>query len=573
MEVARLKIKSITVHNYRSIINQTIYLRKYSVIVGANNSGKSNFINAIRTFYEDIKFNEVEDFPKFGAYDDESWIEIEYKVNDDEFELLKEEYRLDNNTFKVRKYLKSKDRVKSANGNFYVYTNGELSDELFYNAKNIKQARLGSIVYIPAVNKIDDIIKTTGPSPLKSVMEFVFNKAIGDSHSYEELCSSFDEFNESFRNEPVWYEIKEYINEDMEDWNISFELDVNKISANQIIKYLLDCKIMDKALNQEMDVTQYGQGLQRNLIYTLIKASSKYRDTRSLKKADFDPHFKLILFEEPEAFLHPSQQESLNISLRDLGDEKAQQVIVTSHSPMFISKNIDDLPSLIKLKQSENVTEAYQIDEDTLSNITKDNLKLKDLFNKEITSIEEDMEKESIRYFLWLDSERSSAFFSEIVFICEGASEKALFDHLLQTRWKEIRDNKVYVMDSLGKYNVHRFMNLFKDLGMPHIVIIDKDKTQANINKYLIDNYNQYTRGFIFLDEDLESFLDVSRLSRQDKYKKPLNIMWHYFNNKIEEEKIILLEKTIKKCLANYSEKFLIIILSKKGIYEDWEER
>ena len=54
----------------------------------------------------------------------------------------------------------------------------------------------------------------------------------------------------------------------MEDWNISFELDVNKISANQIIKYLLDCKIMDKALNQEMDVTQYGQGLQRNLIYT-----------------------------------------------------------------------------------------------------------------------------------------------------------------------------------------------------------------------------------------------------------------------------------------------------------------
>ena len=239
---------------------------------------------------------------------------------------------------------------------------------------------------------------------------------------------------------------------------------------------------------------------------------------------------------------------------------------------MFISKNIDDLPSLIKLKQSENVTEAYQIDEDTLSNITKDNLKLKDLFNKEITSIEEDMEKESIRYFL-VQIQNDHRLFSEIVFICEGASEKALFDHLLQTRWKEIRDNKVYVMDSLGKYNVHRFMNLFKDLGMPHIVIIDKDKTQANINKYLIDNYNQYTRGFIFLDEDLESFLDVSRLSRQDKYKKPLNIMWHYFNNKIEEEKIILLEKTIKKCLANYSEKFLIIILSKKGIYEDWEER
>ena len=50
-------------------------LNDYNVLVGANNSGKSNILTALRIFYEDgIKFNEKTDFPRFQTDDEESWI-------------------------------------------------------------------------------------------------------------------------------------------------------------------------------------------------------------------------------------------------------------------------------------------------------------------------------------------------------------------------------------------------------------------------------------------------------------------------------------------------------------------
>ena len=89
--------------------------------------------------------------------------------------------------------------------------------------------------------------------------------------------------------------------------------------------------------------------------------SASYVDKNSEKKKDFSPDFTLILFEEPEAFLHPSQQECLNISLRQLASESQQQVLVTTHSPVFVCKNIFDLTCLIRLQKKSAVSVAYQL--------------------------------------------------------------------------------------------------------------------------------------------------------------------------------------------------------------------
>lgn len=41
--------------------------------------------------------------------------------------------------------------------------------------------------------------------------------------------------------------------------------------------------------------------------------------------------------------------------------------------------------------------------------------------------------KEAIRYSLWLDTERSSLFFADMVLICEGATEKVFIDYLIKS--------------------------------------------------------------------------------------------------------------------------------------------
>ncbi len=58
-----MKISQIKIHNYRSITNATIAAQGYLMLVGANNSGKSNVINALRAFYDELKWSN-DDFPK-----------------------------------------------------------------------------------------------------------------------------------------------------------------------------------------------------------------------------------------------------------------------------------------------------------------------------------------------------------------------------------------------------------------------------------------------------------------------------------------------------------------------------
>ena len=145
-----MKVSRITIHNFRSIAEASFSLKGYSLVVGSNNTGKSNVIDALRVFYEKgLKFDEPRDFPKFPSLTDrESWIDIEYSLTDAEYSSLKEDYKRPDNSVKVRKYLLTKE--KGADGKpkqgIYAYINDAISDEHFYGAKNVQQGKLGEII-------------------------------------------------------------------------------------------------------------------------------------------------------------------------------------------------------------------------------------------------------------------------------------------------------------------------------------------------------------------------------------------------------------------------------------------
>lgn len=567
-----MKIKSLTVHNFRSIKHTTVDLNDYTCFVGANNSGKTNLMNSIRVFYEDIKFNESTDFPKFNTDDQESWIEIEYQLSDDEFNNLKNEYKNKNKTLKVRKYLKSdqKDKVKYNQSNIYAYENGVLSNNLFYGAKNVSEGKLGKLIYIPELATTDDTLKLSGPSPLRDLITFIMNKVVKTSSSFDNLNKAFENFNKEFQDEASkdgfsLNLLRKDINENLKEWGIEFNLNIKSIKPEDIIKNLVTHSALDKNLNKDIDIKYFGQGLQRHLIYTLLKLSTKYNDKKVYEKKEFAPDFTLILFEEPEAFLHPNQQELLNYNLRKLAKEEEQQIIVTTHSPIFVSKNIEEITSIVRFKRENATTVTYQISNEIKDRIIKQNNELITYFEEKLkdpnidsstksrireiigeTDTIKQLEEESIRYLLWLDSERCSAFFADIVLICEGATEKVLIEYLIKNELGDIREKKVYVLDAMGKFNIHRYMNLFEKLGISHSIIADKDEDRnihSLINEFIEKNKNNFTRKIDFFDKDIETFLGVTPVERKDK--KPLNIMWHYFNNKIDNKKLEDLKKNI----------------------------
>jgi len=548
-----MKIREIVLHNFRSIKEQKFILNDYSLLIGANNSGKTNIMDALRMFYEkDIKYKNDRDFPKFKTDDEESWIEIEFNLTDDEIDSLKEEYKQPEKKLRVRRYFMHPEKVKPNQSNIYGYEGDKLSDSLFYGWKTVGEGKLGDVIYVPEITKVDEYTKLSGPSTFKELLEFVVKKVVKNSPSFDSLSNAFIDFNEKFKEEASkdgfsLNNLIEDVNNEIRDWGISFGVNVNQIKPEEIVKYLISHYFEDKYMKGKMlDTTYFGQGLQRNFIYTLIKLSAKYKEPSTKKeRKEFSPDFTLILFEEPEAFLHPPQQEVLNLSFKEIASSESQQVLISTHSTHFVSKNIEEIPSIIKLSKNGPETLAYQIDNEILLEILKENKELKAIIGQAIES--RDLDLESIRYSLYFDPDRCCAFFSDKVLICEGLSEKALLDCLIKENKLTFQNSKVYILNAAGKYDIPRYMNLFGKLGIRHSVLFDGDNDRdknKKVNEFIEKNKNDYTIRLHQFEGEFEDFLEIKKVS--DRYKKPLNVMLHYRNNMIKEEKITKLVKLVK---------------------------
>lgn len=575
-----MKIQKVTIHNFRSIIHQTTNCKDFTLLVGENNSGKTNLISVLRAFYEvdGYKYDDKIDFPKLAkATDTDSWVEIVFLTTDEEQIILKDEYQRDDNILKVRRYFKSREHFNKDNSNiFYIAQDGTMSENNFYGAKNISQAKLGKVIYIPEVAKTDDTFKLSGPSPLRQVISFVFKKVLEKSEPFSELSKSFEKFNSDFRTEESsdgisMDNLKNDINDELRTWQFSFGFDINPIKSDIIIKNLIEHFLEDDNLQvgkKRVDMKNIGQGLQRHLIYTMIKLAAKYDDDKKVGgKKEFYPDFTLILFEEPEAFLHPSQQELMNVGLKQIAKEQNQQVFCTSHSSVFVSRNIKNISEVKRIKKELGESIIYQVDDRDLTAIYSDNIEINQYFQAQIDNgvppeDEKELKKlinnkddeiklieEAIKFSIWLDSERSSMFFAKHILICEGASEKAFIDFLMNTQWIDLKEKHIYCLDSLGKYNIHRYINLLSRFGLSYSILMDFDedkKQHKYINQFIKDKAEK-VYGF---DKDFETFLGITPVPANRNDLKPLNVLKSNEDGLIPSSKISEL-KTVISTLIN----------------------
>lgn len=553
-----MKIEKIIIHNYRSIIEEEFELCNYNLLVGANNAGKSTVINALLTFYEKIKYNRKTDFPKIGNIDEESWLQLTYSLTEEEYISLPEDYQNDEKLLTVRKLLDSKDkkRFTSNQSNLYAVINGELDEKLFFGAKNVANAKLGDVIYIPAVSAASDTLKMSGPSPLRDTINFLFKEVVKDHPSYETLRVAFSEFNEfASQKDGVFDNIVSPLNQDIEEWDISFKLKINPISTEEITKSLISYHFKDENIDgEEFGIDQYGHGFQRSIIFNLIKLSAGFKKERISSKKEFNPQLTILLFEEPEVFLHPTQQDQLAYNLKVLSEQVDYQVLLTSHSSLFIGKATDELNQIIRIHKIDGQSHLFQPSKKVLEAFFDSAVDFKKLLDGELTA--EDTEEiitqeEKFRYQLWLDSERASMFFAKHVIITEGATEKILFEYLLDSEWADLKREKIYVLDAMGKYNIHRYMNLLNIFGIGHSVILDSDSNakgknfekHQRLNDHILDCINECTTCEPhFFNPDLEGFLG---LSMPAKDRKPLEILKAATTNNICEQKLLELKEIV----------------------------
>lgn len=549
-----MQIDDVRIHNFRSISDCSFRLNNYSLMIGANNAGKTNVMDALRIFYEkQLKYVADRDKPKFQTGDDECWIEIEFVLSDDELESLKEEYRMPNGRLKVRKYLATNKKVggKKKIG-IFAHTKDGIADEQFYGAKNVQQGKLGNLIYIPAASKLDEHTKLSGPSALRDLLNDILKGLVSTSTAYATLTTQFQVFAKAFKTESTEDQrsltgLEKEISDGMADWGASFSLDINHVTEADIVKNLVNYKILDSALDDKLDAAQFGQGFQRHLIYLLIKTAARYKSVSPApKKKDFQPNLTILLFEEPEAFLHPNQQNQLCRSLKEIGSQSGHQVFISSHSPHFVSQNTDDICSIIRIGKESCESCVGQVSSKKLIKIFEDNQKLNEII---VQTAEEDkrLDMEAVKYFLWLDPYRCGLFFAHHVLLVEGTTEKVLLNYLIDNGTIRQDGNSVFVLDCLGKYNIHRFMNLLGALGISHSVLYDFDEgveVHNKLSQLINDCRNDNTAQIDYFNKDLEGFLEIESPKRNDQ--KPQHLMLKVTAKTVSPERLDALVEKIE---------------------------
>ena len=566
-----MKLISVKLHNFRGILDQEVQFQPYSLLVGPNNAGKSTFIDGIRAFYEKdgFKFKPSNDFPFLKTADDESWVELKFQLSDAENDSLADTYKVPEKTLRVRKLFQTKIKSadgKNAGGSIYGYkTDGTLSDEPFYGAKNVQSGKFGDLIYIPAVSKVDEHTKLTGPSALRDLLTDVMSDFVEGGKAYGEFAKSVDTFastilKEKTKDDRSLEGFQESFNKLLEPWQTKFALRFPPPSAADIIKQMVNWDLLDEFHGKAQGVDYYGSGFQRHFIYSLIQLGVQYVGKKATKKTkDFVPSLTLILFEEPEAFLHPPQQEILARSLMAMANKDNWQVICTTHSSHFVSRNADSIPAIVRMMRSGGNVEAFQISDADWSAIISANKAIEAIvakypkMQKKLHQDDVQPEMEAVKHFLWLNADRSGIFFANYALLVEGPTEVALINKLIDDGKIKGADCGLQVLDCLGKYNIHRFMNLLGHLGIAHSVIHDDDDNKdehADLNQLIQSSKHvTLTHSIHSIAKDVETFLNIPPAGSD--HRKPQHVLFLYSKGKIDDVKLAAFCTVVEGCLRD----------------------
>ena len=505
--------------------------------------------------------------PVKGAVDQESWAELTFTLNEQEHDSLKDEYKTAGKTLKVRKYFQTSEKLhdgKNAAGSILGYkSDGTLSNEPFYGAKNVQSGKFGDLIYIPAISKVDEHTKLSGPSALRDLITNIMSDVVEGSEAYKSLTDSVTTFAGSFRaieteDKRSLSSFEEDLNSLLSPWPTKFNLKFTAPSTAEIIKSMLGWDIRDNHHEKPQGVEYFGSGFQRHFIYSLIQLGAKYVPQKVSKKAkDFTPSLNLVLFEEPEAFLHPPQQDDLARNLIKVSEAEDWQIVCSTHSAHFVSRNASRIPTIIRTLRSDAIEKTFQVDSVRSDNLVDANHTIQQVAAKypkvQKTTQADDLkpEMEAVKYFLWLNSDRAGMFFAQSVLLVEGPSETALINRLLDDGKLSLPQG-AYILDCLGKYNIHLFMNMLSALGVVHAVLHDDDDNkdeQQELNQLISDSkHADFTRSVVTLPKDLETVLGVKPLGFS--HRKPQHLLYCYSCGQIDSGKLTDFCSTVQACFT-----------------------
>lgn len=135
---------------------------------------------------------------------------------------------------------------------------------------------------------------------------------------------------------------------------IQINLNEGELDSGLIMQALINNIIGDED-RENRKLEDLGQGTQRIIIASILKA---YIDIL-IERGIHTEKPVLVLFEEPEIYLHPKLKRTLNATLEKIAEQDNHQVVITTHDPYFVFENFEGKEkSIYSFEKKDGVTKV-----------------------------------------------------------------------------------------------------------------------------------------------------------------------------------------------------------------------
>lgn len=402
-----MKITSIKVKGYKNLLDCTYNMTNFNVLIGANNSGKSNlleifsFLDDIISGSDDVKENIFSGNSARGkiasdytSFLQDSNISLELEFQDDiAEECFKYIYYLEIKTFEVFKktngyiineFLKYKN-IKKTGSMITIFERNDTTVKVLKSGRISKIDNTQSLLTL--INKISDIKESLEDEAQRGISDvFVIAKTpviyssaneIRDTFSFDKRDSKSVIKNGRIATIDIANQIEQILNSDDKQYfqemisdilKLSIKFNIIEISSTSpAIKY-----ITVKYINDDGSLSDYENNINQLSDGTLI--------VLNILTCLVSNKYPVLAIEELENCIHPKLlQRLIELISREFSDI---QLIITTHSPVLINMvKLENVSYIVNKNYEGAKIEAVKNRKDLVKDLKGPFSNFSDIFN------------------------------------------------------------------------------------------------------------------------------------------------------------------------------------------------